>query len=60
MIHPLSLLYPDSLCFESAKCHAVSSGQKAYVGHERQTNECKQKNITRVSVVNMVTMTLLQ
>lgn len=43
MIHPLSLLYPDSLCFESAKCHAVSSGQKAYVGHERQTNECKAK-----------------
>ena len=40
---PLSLLYPDSLCFESAKCHALYSGKMAYVGHERKTEECKVK-----------------
>jgi uncharacterized protein YkwD len=40
---PLPLLYPDSLCFVSAQCHAVSSGQAGYVGHERQTKECKSK-----------------
>ena len=28
-------LQADSLLFESAKCHAVSSGLKGYVGHER-------------------------
>ena len=43
VIRSLPLLYPDSLCFESAKCHAISSGQKAYVGHERQTDECRAK-----------------
>ncbi len=42
-IKSLPLLYPDSLCFESAKCHAISSGNRGYVGHERQTNECKTK-----------------
>jgi len=40
-IRPLPLLYPDSLCYESAKCHAISSGKVAYVGHERKTDECK-------------------
>jgi hypothetical protein len=39
-IQPLPLLLPDSLCFESAKCHALSSGEKGYVGHERQTPHC--------------------
>jgi hypothetical protein len=38
---PLALLYPDSLCFVSAQCHAISSGKTGYVGHERQTKECK-------------------
>ena len=42
-LKPLSLLYPDSLCFVSAKCHAISAGQQGYVGHERQTEECKAK-----------------
>jgi hypothetical protein len=42
-IKVLPLLYPDSLCFESAKCHAITSGKKAYVGHERITDECKAK-----------------
>ena len=36
----LSLLYPDSLGWISAKCHAVSSGLSGYVGHERQDNTC--------------------
>lgn len=40
---PLPLLYPDSLCFVSAQCHAISSGQASYVGHDRQTKECKSK-----------------
>jgi hypothetical protein len=38
-MRPLTLLYPDSLCFASAKTHAVSSGQIGYVGHDRQTAE---------------------
>lgn len=40
-LQSLPLLFPDSLCFQSAKCHAISSGQKGYVGHERQTDDCK-------------------
>jgi len=38
---PLPLLYPDKRATESAKCHAISSGNKSYVGHVRQTEECK-------------------
>jgi uncharacterized protein YkwD len=37
---PLSILYPDSLCFISAQCHAVQSGQTGYTGHDR-TRECE-------------------
>jgi hypothetical protein len=36
----LSLLSPDSLCFISARCHAISSGETGYVGHNRKTPEC--------------------
>jgi hypothetical protein len=39
----MKLLYPDSLCFEGARCHALSSGIKGYVGHDRLTDECKKK-----------------
>jgi len=39
-LKPLPLLYPDSLCFVSARCHAVSSGQSGYAGHNRITKEC--------------------
>jgi uncharacterized protein YkwD len=39
-LKPLSLLTPDSLCFASARCHAISSGLSGYVGHERKTAEC--------------------
>lgn len=37
---PLPLLYPDKKCFESAYCHAKTSGQSGYVGHNRK-NACK-------------------
>ena len=38
---PLPLLYPDKRASESAKCHAISSGEKSYVGHVRQNEKCK-------------------
>ncbi|MCU0395235.1 MAG: hypothetical protein MUF29_04965 [Chitinophagaceae bacterium] len=38
---PLPPLLPDSLCWVSARCHALSSGQHAYEGHERITDECR-------------------
>ncbi len=40
---PLPLLRPDSLCFVSAHCHAASSGPKGYVGHTRQSADCRKK-----------------
>jgi len=36
-----AILTPDEKCFESAKCHAISSGKKGYVGHNRLTSQCK-------------------
>ena len=38
---PLPLLYPDADLFASAKCHATTSGEKGYVGHERQSAQCR-------------------
>jgi hypothetical protein len=40
---PLPLLSPDRTAFESAECHAISAGQKGYVGHERQSKDCEKK-----------------
>ena len=40
---PLGLLYPDSVCYVSANCHAVTAGKTGYVGHDRQTADCKTK-----------------
>ena len=40
---PLNILTPDKDCFESAKCHAYTSGITGYVGHDRKTNDCKTK-----------------
>lgn len=40
---PVNLLQPDSLCYTSAFCHAVSAGNAAYSGHDRQTDDCKEK-----------------
>ncbi len=41
-IKPLPLLMPDSLCYVSATCHATTSSSTGYVGHDRQTPECKE------------------
>jgi hypothetical protein len=32
---PLPCLKPDKQCWESAKCHAIASGESGYVGHDR-------------------------
>lgn len=37
---PLPLLQPDSLCWVSARCHAQTSGQTGYVGHDRLSDSC--------------------
>lgn len=42
-IKPLKLLRPDSLNYISAFCHAVKSGEVAYVGHIRTDDECRKK-----------------
>lgn len=38
---PLPILYPDQSLFQSARCHAQTSGQSGYVGHSRQNRTCK-------------------
>ena len=40
---PLPILIPDEKLSISAKCHAITAGQKAYVGHVRQTADCQKK-----------------
>ena len=40
---PLDILQPGSSNYFSAQCHAVSAGKKGYVGHQRQSKECKEK-----------------
>jgi len=40
---PLPILQPDIKCYESASCHALTSGQKGYTGHDRQTTDCQAK-----------------
>jgi hypothetical protein len=37
---PLDLLVPDRKCYQSAYCHASSSGAIGFVGHERKTTAC--------------------
>lgn len=39
----LSILQPDSLSFLSALCHAQESGARGYVGHDRFSKACEQK-----------------
>lgn len=34
-LKPLPLLIPDRKLYESARCHAVESGKRGYVGHKR-------------------------
>lgn len=40
---PAAPLQPDSLCWVSASCHAISSGLNEYEGHERVSEECRKK-----------------
>lgn len=40
-LKPLKILLPNKFCFESAQCHAQTSGNAAYVGHDRLTADCK-------------------
>ncbi|WP_338812627.1 CAP domain-containing protein [Bernardetia sp. Wsw4-3y2] len=41
---PVGVLSPQKDLFESARCHAISSGKKGYVGHTRLPNSgCKSK-----------------
>jgi hypothetical protein len=42
-LKPVKLLYPDSLCFAGAQCHALNSGAEGYVGHTRSNEECRKK-----------------
>ena len=42
-LEPLGLLYPDKTLFESAQCHAASSGIAGYAGHKRINRECEKK-----------------
>jgi len=37
----MPLLHPERTLFESARCHAETSGRTGYVGHNRRTGECK-------------------
>ena len=42
-LKPLKLITPDSLCFASAYCHALSTGKAGTVTHNRSTDECINK-----------------
>lgn len=44
MLHmePVPALYPDKVLFESARCHAESTGKNGEIGHKR-TDGCKSK-----------------
>jgi uncharacterized protein YkwD len=39
-LQPLNILLPNRACFESAQCHAISSGKSSYLGHARITEDC--------------------
>ena len=40
---PVSALVPDRALYESALCHAQSSGKSGYVGHARVSAQCRKK-----------------
>jgi uncharacterized protein YkwD len=42
-MQPAPLLYADEKCFNSAICHAKTSGKSGYTGHNRQTANCGEK-----------------
>ena len=37
----MPLLSPERTLFESARCHAETSGKTGYIGHNRRTKECR-------------------
>lgn len=37
----MPLLYPERTLFESARCHAETSGVAGYIGHNRRTKACR-------------------
>ena len=39
--NPQPILFPDRALYESARCHAVTSGETSYTGHKRRTAACK-------------------
>ncbi|MEP6676552.1 MAG: hypothetical protein ABJA78_15430 [Ferruginibacter sp.] len=39
---PQGLIYPDSICYISAQCHAAISGSTGYAGHDR-SGDCLDK-----------------
>jgi len=43
-MEPLPMVYPDQSCYTSAQCHAISSGKRGYVGHDRNQS-CKSKKV---------------
>lgn len=38
---PMPLLYPEQRLFQSANCHAETSGSTGYIGHNRRTAACR-------------------
>ena len=40
-LKPMKSFSPDSLCYESAFCHALSTGKEGYVGHDRLNEICR-------------------
>lgn len=40
---PRNALMPEKMLYESAKCHAESSGKLNYIGHQRQNENCKSR-----------------
>jgi len=40
-MQPRNALMPDQVQYNNAACHARSSGSRGYVGHTRQTTDCK-------------------
>jgi uncharacterized protein YkwD len=43
-MRPLNILLPNKFCYESAQCHAQTSGNAGYIGHERLNADCKKSS----------------
>lgn len=42
-LKPVNLLFPDSLCYKSALCHALTTGYEGTVTHDRTTDDCRKQ-----------------